>query len=208
MSELRLEYLDAATLAANPKNWRRHPPNQIAALKGVLAEVGWAGALLYNERTGRLIDGHARKDVTTPGEKVPVLIGSWSEAEEATIQASLDPLAAMATADSEKLDALLREVSVSDEALLSLFSELAEQADSARLSDADGQVSNKRQLGDPLHQVRPVLYVDEIALFERAIRRTGEKNRGKALLEICRAYLEAHPDITDEVGYGPISAEG
>ena len=65
-------------MADNPRNWRRHPEGQTAALRDVLAdaEVGWAGALLYNERTKRLIDGHARKAVVDPKASVPVLESS------------------------------------------------------------------------------------------------------------------------------------
>jgi hypothetical protein len=58
---LRLEYRSPAELAENPRNWRTHPEAQTRALADVMAEVGWAGALLYNERTRRLIDGHARR---------------------------------------------------------------------------------------------------------------------------------------------------
>ncbi len=50
----------------------------------MLNEVGWAGALLYNETTGRFIDGHARKKVSK-GKKVPVLIGKWTEEQERKI---------------------------------------------------------------------------------------------------------------------------
>jgi hypothetical protein len=99
---LRLEWRDPAELAENPRNWRRHPDAQLAVLSGVLAEVGWAGACLYNERTGRLIDGHARRKVALEqgSAKVPVLVGDWSEEQERKILATLDPLAAMATADA------------------------------------------------------------------------------------------------------------
>src|SRR5260370_40602406 len=58
---LRLEWRSPSELAENPANWRRHPDAQLAALSDVIAEVGWAGAGLYNERTGRLIDGHLRR---------------------------------------------------------------------------------------------------------------------------------------------------
>src|SRR5262245_38800219 len=94
---LRLEWADPATLAEHPKNWRRHPDAQLGALSDVLAEVGWAGALLYNERTGRLIDGHARRKVAQAqgADRVPVLVGSWDEETEAKILATLDPVGAM-----------------------------------------------------------------------------------------------------------------
>ena len=62
-----LEYVDADNLTAHPGNWREHPAAQAEALKGVLAEVGIAGALLAyrSERQGGalvVIDGHLRKD--------------------------------------------------------------------------------------------------------------------------------------------------
>ena len=40
-----LEYVKAADLTAHPGNWRQHGKAQVEALRGVLAEVGIAGAL-------------------------------------------------------------------------------------------------------------------------------------------------------------------
>jgi hypothetical protein len=34
------------------------------------------------------------------------------------------------------------------------------------------------------------MYVDEISIFETAIKAVGVKNRGQALVEICRYYLD------------------
>ena len=119
MKKLRLEWIEAGSLADNPANWRRHPEPQLNALKGMIAdpEVGWAGALLFNERTGRLIDGHARKSIADPKEPLPVLVGNWSEEAEKKILLTLDPLAAMATPDPEALAALLDEVNLDSDAL-------------------------------------------------------------------------------------------
>jgi len=122
---LRLEYWEPDSLNDNPLNWRKHPAKQLTALKDVLGEVGWAGALLYNERTGRLIDGHARKKITKPKEKVPVLIGSWTEELEKKILATLDPLAAMAEADAGALATLLKQVETESDAVRDLLDELA-----------------------------------------------------------------------------------
>jgi DNA modification methylase len=124
---LRLEWRSPAELADNPRNWRTHPDTQLAALADVLAEVGWAGACLYNERTGRLIDGHARRTIAQAQgcQKVPVLVGSWDEATEAKILATLDPIGAMAQADSAKLEALLSEVHTGSAALQQLLDTLA-----------------------------------------------------------------------------------
>jgi len=125
---LRLEYLDPADLDSNPANWRTHPQKQVASLQAAMAEVGWAGALLYNERTKRLIDGHARKGLFAGKGKVPVLIGSWDEATEKKILATLDPLAAMAETEAAKLADLLREVNTGDEDLAAMLSTLATDA--------------------------------------------------------------------------------
>jgi len=39
-------------------------------------------------------------------------------------------------------------------------------------------------------QVAPVLTVDQVAIFEQALRKTGLRNRGQALMAICQAYLK------------------
>jgi len=44
-----LRRVRAKDLLANPKNWRVHPKAQTAALRGLLAEVGYADALLARE---------------------------------------------------------------------------------------------------------------------------------------------------------------
>lgn len=183
---LRLEWIDPATLPDNPANWRRHPARQLDALRDVFAEVGWAGALLYNERTKRLIDGHARKQVAAGGEPVPVLIGNWSEEEERKILATLDPLAALAEADNAQLDKLLDDMQFKGLALDEMVQELA-----AELEVQAGERSGEhRDLGDKKAQIKPVLYADQVAVFERALAATGKSNRAEALIEVCRAYLE------------------
>jgi hypothetical protein len=135
---LRLEWRSPAELADNPRNWRTHPEAQLKALAGAVAEVGWAGACLYNERTGRLIDGHARRKIAQAEgcDRVPVLVGSWTEEQEAKILATLDPLAGMAKADSVKLDALLQEVNTGCEELQQMLSDLWEDAQADALEDA------------------------------------------------------------------------
>jgi len=138
MAELRLEYIDVDQLAENPANWRLHGDEQLDALKGAIDEVGWAGALLYNERTERIIDGHARKIISKG--KVPVLIGSWSEAEEKVILATLDPLAGMAEANEEALGKLLAEIETENEGLAAMLEELAAENGLGPLPEgADGQ---------------------------------------------------------------------
>ena len=124
-----LRRVRAKDLLANPKNWRVHPKAQTAALRGLLAEVGYADALLARELSdGRLqlIDGHLRAE-TTPSAMVPVLILDVSEDEADKILLSLDPLAGMAESDSERLQALLDNVRTDSAAVEQLFARIAEQ---------------------------------------------------------------------------------
>ena len=109
---LRLEWIEAGSLSENPLNWRRHSQEQLESIRELLQdpEVGWAGACLFNERTGRLIDGHARKQVVDPKTPVPVLVGNWSDQAEAKILATLDPVGAMATGDAAAYATLVEQV--------------------------------------------------------------------------------------------------
>jgi len=117
-------------LVANPRNWRGHPPAQQAALAGLLDQVGWVQDVVVNKRSGHLVDGHLRVELArSRGEtSVPVVYVDLDEAEEALVLASLDPLGSMATADPSKLEALLRDASVSDAALRAMLDELAERS--------------------------------------------------------------------------------
>jgi ParB family chromosome partitioning protein len=74
-----------------------------------------------------LIDGHLRAE-TTPRAMVPVLVLDVTEAEADKILATLDPLAALAGADADQLEALLRQVSTGDEALRLMLEQLATDA--------------------------------------------------------------------------------
>ena len=126
-----LEYVNSADLTAHPGNWREHPQAQAEAMRGVLAEVGIAGALLAyrSERQGGalvVIDGHLRKDAAP--QKWPVLVLDVDDAEADYILSTHDPLAAMATADAGALDALLSSVQSGEAAVQAMLAAVAEGA--------------------------------------------------------------------------------
>jgi hypothetical protein len=127
---LELRRVPASELKPNPKNWRTHPQAQADALRGVLAEVGIADAVLARELedgTLMLLDGHLR--VETMGDQVlPVLVLDVNEAEGDKVLATLDPLAAMAESDAAKLDAILRDVDTGSPELQQMLADLAEEA--------------------------------------------------------------------------------
>jgi hypothetical protein len=110
-------------LVPNPKNWRRHPKAQAAALRGLLDEIGYSDALLVRELPDRklmLIDGHLRAE-TTPDAQVPVLVLDLNEEESDKLLLTLDPLAAMAEADSERIGRLLETVRTDNQAVEELL---------------------------------------------------------------------------------------
>lgn len=110
-------------LKENPKNWRRHPLHQEEGLNSVLEEVGWVQSILFNARTGRLIDGHLRVKLAIrhQEESVPVTVVDLSEEEESAVLATFDPLSAMAQTNHEALSALVRGITTTSPALRDLI---------------------------------------------------------------------------------------
>jgi DNA modification methylase len=129
---------DPEQLLANPRNWRIHPKAQQDALRGVLTTVGWVQDVIVNQRTGFVVDGHARVAMAiTAGERVPVVFIDLSEEEEALILATFDPISAMAAKDSEIFDDLVKGMDESFRALVAATE--AQRADGAGqgLTDED-----------------------------------------------------------------------
>lgn len=103
-----------------------------------------------------------------------------NRANEANLEWELDHL----LADPAALDGFFR-----DDELEDLLADAeVEKAVNDDLAEGQGE-SSKRALGDRKQQIKPVLYVDEVAIFEQAIKATGMINRGQAVLEICKQYL-------------------
>jgi hypothetical protein len=118
-----LRRVKASLLRPHPKNWRTHPKAQQDALRGLLAEVGYADALLARELPDgslELIDGHLRAE-TTPDAQVPVLVLDLDDAEAAKLLALCDPLAGLAEVNDDALADLLAHVETGNDALRSLL---------------------------------------------------------------------------------------
>jgi ParB-like chromosome segregation protein Spo0J len=122
-----LRRVPASSLRPHPQNWRTHPPAQQAAIRGALAEIGYASALLARELPDgslQLIDGHLRAE-TTPDALVPVLVLDLDEDEAAKLLATFDPLAALASTDVTALQELLGQIDCHDPALQAMLADLA-----------------------------------------------------------------------------------
>ena len=118
---------DPTQLLAHPNNWRVHPQVQREALSAVMRDVGWVQQVIVNQRTGHLIDGHLRVDEAMRNDEpmVPVVYVDLAPEEESEVLLTLDPLAGMAHAAKESMDALLRDVSTGEEAVQSMLADLA-----------------------------------------------------------------------------------
>ncbi len=147
-----LRRVKASELTAHPKNWRKHGQAQQDAMRGILAEVGYADALIARETpegTLELLDGHLRASIT-PDEMVPVLILDVSAEEGELILASHDPLAAMAEVNEQALGELLHNINTDSQALADMLTELAEASN----LDLDGEAIPEPENQEEWHVVK------------------------------------------------------
>jgi len=98
-------------------------------MRGVLADIGYAGAALARETDDglMLIDGHLRAEVSTEAE-VPVLILDVTEEEADKILATFDPISSMAGTDEDKLRGLLDAVDIDNAAVNDMLDGMAASA--------------------------------------------------------------------------------
>ena len=135
----------ASSLRPAPANWRTHSLAQRDALKGLLAEIGYAGATLCRELPDgslEIIDGHLRAEEMGHRE-VPVLVTDLDEKEARKLLATYDPLGAMAHADAAKLDAMLQQVATTDGAVAAMLSQLADAAGTKDVRRRAGSVRRR-----------------------------------------------------------------
>lgn len=215
-----LRTVRAGDLCPNPRNWRTHPKSQQDALRGVLAEIGYADALITRELPDgslEILDGHLRAE-TTPDTEVPVLVTDLDEHEAVKLLATLDPLSAMADADPVALEALLREVQTSSEAVAEMLEGLAEGAGILAGDDegnGDDTYTNKieapiyqpkgerplivdlidrRKTQELLLQIEAAELPEELAGF---LRLAAERHTVFKFREIAEFYCHATPEVQD-----------
>lgn len=127
-----LRRVKASRLRPHPKNWRTHPIAQQDAVRGLLAEIGYADALLARELDDgslELIDGHLRAEIT-PDAEVPVLVVDLDDREAAKLLALHDPLADLAEPDGRLLAELMEHVETESEAVQAVLDQVLSSAKS------------------------------------------------------------------------------
>ncbi len=185
-----LRRVPASELLPNPKNWRTHPVAQQDALKGVLAEIGYADALIARETPDglMLVDGHLRAE-TTPDAEVPVLVLDINEAEADLMLATLDPLATMAGRDEGRLSELLESVTSSDYSLTDMINGILNNGiaplDWADVLEQGGDTTEV----DAKEQITFVLSRDNMAQLRAVIESMGG-DKSAALMQMVTAWVE------------------
>lgn len=165
----------ARDLKPNPRNWRTHSPRQREALRGLLAEIGYADALLVRELASgelQLIDGHLRAE-TTPEAVVPVLVLDLNDGEAGKLLAALDPLANLAERDDEKLADLIGDTDTSSPALRRFFDEILRDIETDKQADKKaGEKETSDEINIPdIHQVvvECASEAEQCALYQRLV---------------------------------------
>lgn len=124
------ESVNPEDLLANPLNYRRHPKEQLTALKGSITELGWVKSVIVNKTTGYVLDGHARvEEAMRMGLKsIPVTYVELSEEEEKKALALLDPITNMAYHDEVALKDLLEQIHFEDEQMNEIVGNLLKES--------------------------------------------------------------------------------
>lgn len=166
---------------ANPENWRVHPRFQQDAMVGILNEVGWVQNVIVNVTTGHLVDGHLRVLVADRNndQAVPVTFVELTIEEEAKVLATLDPLAALAVSDKEKVEELFAGLQWADDDLAKLAEQTMNEADLWPDSLGEPDLPPLDDPGDPSATVSFKVQVtnpDSVADAKTAIRLLIEDN--------------------------------
>lgn len=109
---VRMGYLDPQSLTPNPLNYQTHPERQREAIAASIEEHGWVAFPIYNLRTKRLVDGHARiEDAARRGlAAVPCVVVEMDEKQEKRLLASFDRIGRLATHNEAILARLLSDI--------------------------------------------------------------------------------------------------
>ena len=129
-------------LLAHPDNYRIHSKQQQEAMEAVFEDLGWIQSVIVNKRTGRVLDGHMRVEISMRKgvEKIPVVYVDLSDEEELRALATIDPMGALATMDKELTRDLLVDLDMDDERLSTLLGNLARASGGAGWKNDDEDV--------------------------------------------------------------------
>jgi hypothetical protein len=199
--------IDLGGIVPLPGNPKTHDTAGIGLSFG---EFGFIERVIVNRTTGHLLGGHGRiealREAKARGEEPPAGVqakgAEWFvPCDFCRIPAEREMAACIALnrwterggTDTDLLLAALEGIAIQDEALLAAagynagdLEALAEEEERPGLEPPEERDAPAQRRGVP---VKAVLHVQDVATVEEALAKTGEKNRGLALVAVCRAYL-------------------
>lgn len=195
-----------AELTPHPKNYNAHPPEQVEELRRSLRTFGQVRDVVTWQQY--VIAGHGVAEAARAEGWTEIsatrLPDDWPEERVLAYLATDNETARLSRPDEAQLAALLN--AVSDEKLRSMAAggearlrELLQRRAATATDEAHVEQmldGNVKQTGQSLRggtgaTVRIVLAVlEDLSIFEKALRATGLVNRGEAVIAICRSYLE------------------
>ena len=187
------------------KNPRKISDQQYGQLQSTLAELGDLSGIVHDLNSDEIIGGNQRSDVfdvnyckielthemDEPDEQGTVGQGyiQWQGKRYAYRQVRWTPeqcekanIVANKAGGDWDFEELANSFDLDDLMAWGFddIGEIAEAMDKTQLGEPSERLDFER--GSQRKQIRPVLYVDDVSLFERAIQVTGERNRGKAIV--------------------------
>ena len=203
-----LKRVTASELLPNPKNWRQHPDHQADAMRGILAEVGFADAALARETPDglMLIDGHLRAELA-PDAQIPVLVLDVTDEEADKILATHDSIATLATSEQEALSELLDGMKFDHEGTQAMIDDMASAFDVADdLTIDEGEASAPPK--EPITQKGDVIFLGQHRLICGDCRNPGDMSRlmedEKIAVAITSPPYASQRKYDEESGFKPI----
>jgi ParB-like chromosome segregation protein Spo0J len=194
-----------ADIAPHERNYNRHPADQVKRIAASLRKFGQVRSIVVWRST--ILAGHgvveAARSLGWKEITADVLPDTYPEHLALAYVAADNELARLGDPDQAALAAILQESAAADAELLEAIGygeaeleRLLSEIEMTALGDAS-EGGGREALGKGADkQVKAVLYAQDVATFEAAILATGKRNRGDAVLEICRFYLGAHESKT------------
>ena len=175
-------------------NAKAHPEAQIKKLAAAIAEFGWDQPIVV-DKDMVIIKGHARRlaAIFLGLERVPVIVAKNLTPAQVRGARLADNKMAEGEWYPDLLSWELQELAESGFDLdLTGFADFErDEIMGLQQKTALGKPgeSSSRNLYRGQQRIKVVLAVEDVAVFEQAIKATGEMNRGRAVIMICEAYL-------------------
>lgn len=200
-----------AKIKPDPKNARRHPARNREIIRRSLEEIGAFRSIAVDGddiiRAGNGVYEQAQelgikiRIVEAGPDELIAVKRSDLRGDKAEKAALYDNQAGDLSEWDADILALLADESpqvveeVFEPGEIESFLDEAEQRKRAEEALKRDPSSLTRSLGNAKEKIRPVLYAEDLVVFEQAIRAAGMQNRGQALIKICRSYLDSRtPD--------------